>query len=61
MAGNISSDSELRVNMMDLYLQIFKGLKEVQRQKRNNQEEDEDYEASQGKAGPRISQSISFI
>ena len=61
IASNISCDSELRVNMMDLYLQIFKGLKEVQRQKRNNLEEDEDFEAAQGIAGPRISQSMSFI
>ena len=40
VTGGLSSDSELRVNMLELYLQVFRGLREIQKSKisQNSQE-----------------------
>ena len=42
VTGNLAGDSELRGNLMELYQQIFRGLREVQKLKLNAQRDDEE-------------------
>lgn len=65
--SNISSQCELKVNMMELFQQIFRGLREEQKKKLLAFQEDEEQEmaiARQGSsfvAGHGISQSVTLI
>jgi hypothetical protein len=63
VTNSIASDSDLRVNLMELYQQIFRGLREVQKQKLNAQRAEEVLatRAGQSFSGSNIASSLSLI